>query len=155
MATKTDPLEIAKWGILVAGGYLVFKIFKGTGLIPSQQAQAAEDLNLKVDSKVWSKPTFWKQTPPSGYQSMIFNVATTDSLIKKVYDSTGWLNDCEDCIIGVLKSITYQTQYSYLADKFNQKYGRDMTTFIKDAFNSQELFPGWSHIESRPAYKKL
>ena len=154
MAQKTDPLDIAKWGILIAGGYLVFKIFKGTGLIKDVQSQAVDNLNLQIDQKVWTKPTFWKLTPPMGYESMLFTQSSTQDLIKKIHNSVGLLNDCEDCIIGILKSINYQTQYSWLAYNFYNKYGKDMTAFIKGAFNSNELYPGWQHLETRPPYKK-
>lgn len=154
MAKQTDPLEIAKWGILLAGGYLVFKIFKGTGLIPSQQQTQADNLNLSVDQKEWTKPSFWKKPAPAGYEAMGYTVSGTEKLILDVYQSVGIFNDDEDKILGVLRAINYQTQYSFLADKFLGKYGKDMTSYIKDAFNAQELYPGWSHIEKLPAYRK-
>jgi len=154
MAAKTDPFEVAKWGLLLAGGFMVYRIFQGTGLIKDAQGQAVENLNNTVDSKTWTKPTFWQQAAPSGMESVVFTTALTNDLVTKVYDSVGFFNDCEECIVGVLKQINYQTQYSWLAYNFYKKYGKDMTTYIKDAFNATELYPGWSHVESRPTYRK-
>jgi len=154
MAAKTDPLDLAKWGLLLAGGFMVYRIFQGTGLIKDATQQQVDNLNNSVDSKTWTKPNFWQQPAPSGYESMIFTAAQSEKLIKEVYDSVGFFNDCEECIVGVLKQINYQTQYSYLAYQFYKKYGKDMTTYIKDAFNATELYPGWSHVESRPTYRK-
>ena len=85
---------------------------------------------------------------------MLFTKAYTDKIVKDIYDSTGFFNDCEECIKGALKNIKYKTQYSYIADKFYLKYGKDMTAFIKDAFNANELYTSWQYLESLPSYKK-
>ena len=154
MAAKTDPLEIAKWGLLLAGGYLVFKFFKGTGLIPSAQDQQAANLNLNVDRKDWIKPDFYKKPAPSGYESPLFTAAATESMISEIYDSRGFFNDCESCIVGALRKINYKTQYSWLANAFYNKYKRDMTAYIKEGFNETELYPAWLHLDALPTYRK-
>lgn len=154
MAAKTDPLELAKYGLLIAGIYLVYKVFKGTGLIPSATDTQAADLNLKIDFKEYTKPDFYKKPAPAGYESPLFTQAATDQKITEIYNSTGFFNDCEDCIIGTLKTLTYKTQYSWLADNFYKKYKKDMTSFIKASFNEKELYPAWTHLEALPTYRK-
>jgi len=151
---KSDPLEIAKWGLLVAGGYVIFKFFKTTGLIPSAQDQQAANLNLNVDRKDWIKPDFYKKPAPAGYESPLYTVAATDSMIKDIYESRGFFDDCESCIVGTLRKIQYKTQYSWLANAFYNKYKRDMTAYIKEGFNETELYPAWLHLDALPVYRK-
>ena len=154
MATKTDPLDIAKWGILLAGGYLVFTFFKRTGLIPSATDQQASNLDIKIDSKDWTKPDFYKKPAPTGYEAILYTVSATQNMINDIYDSRGFFNDCESCIVGTLRKIQYKTQYSWLANAFYNKYKKDMTAYIREGFNETELYPAWLHLESLPVYRK-
>ena len=77
-----------------------------------------------------------------------------DKFIKDLKDSTGILNDCEECMQGLLKQINYKTQYSFIADNFLRKYGQDLTGFLKNYFSESELFPVWQHLNNIPTYKK-
>lgn len=154
MAAKTDPLDIAKWGILLAGGYLVFTFFKRTGLIPSAADQQATNLDQTVDRKDWTKADFYKKPAPSGYEVVLYTAASTERLIKDIYDSRGFFNDCESCILGTLRKLQYKTQYSWLANAFYNKYRKDMTAYIREGFNETDLYPAWLHLDSLPTYRK-
>lgn len=154
MAAKTDPLELAKYGLLAVGFYMAYRVMKGAGLIPSASDAQAADLNLKIDFKDYTKPEFYKKAPPAGYEAPLFTAAATDKLITDIYKSTGVFNDCEECIVGAIKSINYKTQYSWLAANFYKKYKKDLTSFIKEYFNEKELYPAWTHLEALPVYRK-
>ena len=160
-----NVMESAKLVAFGAGIFLLYKVFKGAGLIKtgaelqasqqaaSQEAQA-QILNLNIGTEEYSKPDFWKQPAPAGYTKYVFTATGEREIITKLWDSVGLFDDCEQCMQAQLLRINYKTQYSQLVDAFQKKYGRDLTNWLKEYYNETELFPAWQHIESRPAYKK-
>lgn len=152
---QSDPGSVFKWGLVVAGGYVVYTMLKKFGLIPSAALTEAGNLNDTIELKDYTSPNFWKQAAPSGYQSMIFTTASTPALIDKLWDAHGFFNDCEECIPAVIKQVNYKTQYSWLADNFQKKYNQDLTAYLKNYFSEQELYSSWKHLDSLPTYKKI
>ena len=155
MNKNINPIEVAKWGAVLLGGFLLFKVLRGTGLLPDKTEQKANDLNNSVTTEKWTNSNFWKLQAPAGYQSMAFTVVSTDNLITALWDSTGTFNDDEEKMQGTLRQINYKSQYSWLAYKFYEKYGKDLTGYLKDAFSAEELYPVWSYLNTLPTYKKI
>jgi hypothetical protein len=151
---KFNTEQIIQYAFIGTGFYLVYTLFKGIGIIKSPEQQAAETANAAIDFKEWTKPNFYKQPAPAGYSIILFTQSFADKLTKDLKDSTGVINDCEECMQGILKQIKYKTQYSFLADNFFKKYGQDLTAFLKDYFNEKELYPAWKHLNEIPTYKK-
>lgn len=148
---KIDPFTLLKWGGTAAAFYLGYKFLKSTGLIPSN----ATNLNDQIESKSYTLPNFWRSPAPEGKQVIILTANSVNKMIEDLWNSTGLFNDCESCMSGVLKSLHYKTQYSYLADKFFEQKGRDLTAFLKSYFNADELLPIWSYLDALPTYKSL
>ena len=158
--TQINPVMIGQWIVLGAGVFAMYKLFKGLGLIQSQQDQEAEKLNDKVLFQDYTKPTFWKQIPPAGKKVVTFS--NWENWITELEDSTaniltsiftiGIVQDEEEKMLNLIRQIEYKCQYSFLADKFQQKYGEDMTGFLKNYFNETELYPAWKHLEKLPTY---
>jgi len=162
-----NVIESAKIVAFGAGIFLLYKVFKGAGLIKtgaeaqaSQQAAnqeaQAQILNLNIGREEYSKPDFWKQPAPAGYTKYVFTPTGEKEIITKLWDAVGnWFeDDCEECMQAQLLRINYKTQYSQLVDAFRKKYNKDLTNWLKENFNETELYPAWSHIDSRPVYKK-
>lgn len=72
-------------------------------------------------------PVFYKNVPGA----ILMTRASADNMAKIIYDSIGALNDCEECVIGVFKSLKFQTQCSYLAEIFFINYKQDLLQFIR------------------------
>lgn len=155
MKQSDKPFIIFQYGIYAAGLFVVYKTLKGIGLIKSGEQQAAQNLNNTIEFKDWTTNSFYKKAAPTGYNVILFNAAGTQKLITDIYNSAGIFNDCEECIKGSLKSIKYKTQYSWLAYNFYLKYGKDMTAYIKNYFNADELYDSWLYLENLPTYKKI
>lgn len=149
-----EPGQVFKWGLVIAGGFVVYRLFSKLGFIPSKSEAEINNLNTGIELKEYTNPNFWKQTPPSGYTSMIFTQPSTDTLVNKLWEAHGLFNDCEECIPAVLKQLSYKTQYSWLADNFQKKYNQDLTAYLKNYFSADELYSSWKHIDTLPNFKK-
>ncbi len=146
---KINPFDILKWGATIAAFYIGIKTIKGLGLLPSKES----NLNENIESKNYTSPNFWKIAPPVNKLVVLLTTNAVNTLIKDIWRSVGFFNDCEECIIGVFKQLNYKTQYSYLAQKFYEQKGKDLTAFLKEHFNDKELYPIWKHLDNLPTYK--
>ena len=161
-SNKITPKDVVSWALAGAALFAIYKVLKGTGLIESKADKETEELNDKVLFKDWTKPTFWKETPPAGKKVVTF--ADWETWIKDMQDSTaniftsiitfGVIQDEEEKMLNLIRQIQYKVQYSFLADKYQQQYGEDLTGYLKNYFNEDELYPAWKHLENLPTYAK-
>lgn len=112
-------------------------------------------------SNPWD-PNFWKKASQSREVS-ILTAADVANRIKKIWDcSGGWFSgDDEACITGQITSVKTQTQVSYLADKFQQKYNTSLLLFLQKG-NSSAPWAGLStaematllqNVKNKPKYR--
>jgi hypothetical protein len=156
---KVDPIEIGKWGLIIAGGFILYKTLKGLGLIKTgaaaqeeAQEEQAESTNLTIDEKEFTTINFWKKAP-NGYRPTLIPMTGTDYLAKQIWDSYGswYSDDNEEQMQGALRTLKAKTQYSWLADRFLTVYKEDLTLFLKEHFTPEELYPVWRHLENLPS----
>jgi hypothetical protein len=158
--SKIDPIQVAKWGGVIVGGIVVFRILKGLGVIKSiqemQQSQLQSQLEVQVvnaDLQDWTKPLFWRN-PPSGYKFPQLNEQDARDWVKKMYDTMGWFNDDEEAMQGLLYRIKYQSVYSCLADLFQETYNQDMTAWLKNYYSNSELAGPFNYLYTLPTWEK-
>ena len=164
---KIDPFEIGKWALLIGGVYAGYQILKKLGIIKtgaeaqaenlsSEQQGQADLLNLTITEKDYTNVNFYKKPAPKGYVVALMPKQATDYLAKQIWDSYGswYSDDNEEQMQGAIKTLRYNTMYSFLADRFYSLYNEDLTLFLKEHFSTNELYPVWSYLNSLPAYKK-
>lgn len=130
-------------------GIIVFVlILKKIGLIKIKSKQAREASKIKdaqrqqrkvVTTTVLKsdlfKPTYWK----SQSKSSLLPEDTAKNLAKKIKKAWGFLNDDEDGIYGVFRSLTNKAQVSQLAFFYLSEYGDDLASVLVDRLNKKEL----------------
>lgn len=95
------------------------------GIKDTAQTRELDSAATAPDS-FWN-PNFWR----SRSNAMLLRVADAERLAKEIWDAFGAFNDCEECVIGVFKSLRFQTQASFLAYTFQRMYGQDLLTFLR------------------------
>lgn len=123
--------------VLVFGLYYVQKTLGGFGKvfssitdglgITTSAAQAAVDQATQQaasPSSPWS-PAFY-QSAPSG--ASLLTQAAADALAKQIWGNWFW-NDSDNAL-GAIKQCSTQSQVSFLADRFQQNYGKDLLAWI-------------------------
>jgi len=120
---KTIALVAAGAAVLYFG--LLNPVLKALGIKDSGNTTALNSVASNPYS-FWS-PNFYKLQ--SG--AVILTRASAESIAQKIRDSFGWLSDNADSVKAAFKSLTYQTQVSYLSDVFSQLYGEDLLSYIR------------------------
>lgn len=152
--------EYLKWALFIAALLIIYKLLSKFGVIgpkteEEEQEQQAETLNLNVQFKEWTNPNFYRKNAPKGYQVVLMPIQAVDYIVNQIYDSTGVFNDDEEKMTAAINIIRYKTQYSFVADRFRILKQKDLTSFLKDAFSTEELYPVWRYLENLPTYKKI
>jgi len=150
-AQSGSSSDKAMTGLIIAGGlvalFLVYKVFRGLGLIKSGQELAEEKNASNVLRAGWFKPDFYKaeieRIKKSGrsvsVKSLFPNSIYFYKDAKKIWDSKGFFKDNESAAIGVMKSYISKSEVSIFSDYFNKQYGRDLIGFMETYMNDKQL----------------
>lgn len=137
---KKQQEAIIKYGIgAVIAYFLVARpILTKFGIIKSDNLIKIEKEVLKVNSP-WN-PNYWKQF--KNYQ--LITTKVVNDMINTIENSFGVLSDNYDVILAQFKKLSYKTQVSYLADKWQQQKGTDLLSFLG---NGGGIFP-WDGLSN-------
>jgi hypothetical protein len=112
------------------------KLFGGLGSAigisdsPEQAAQkkAIEDAKnaANVTTSPWS-PVFY-QNAPAG--ARLFTQSATDDYAKTIWDSVGLFSLDISEVVGVFRNFVAKSQVSFLADRFNKLYNKDLISWL-------------------------
>jgi len=137
---KKQQEAIIKYGI---GAVLVYflvarPILTKLGIVKSDKVLSIENESLKINTP-WN-PNYWKQFN----RPIIITDNVVNDMIATIEDSFGVLSDNYDVILGQFKKLSYKSQVSYLADKWQQKKGTDFLSFLG---NGGGIFP-WDGLSN-------
>lgn len=151
--SKIDPFELAKWGLLAVGGFLVYKTLRGLGIVKSAEEKKEEQKIKSIDVGTFAplSPLYYKNllTKNKGYPIKILTSNNTKAYIANLLAAKGLINDDEAVIYRVFNSIPYQSQISYLAGQFNIKTNKDLNTYLTDILSDSEKIKLINIIESK------
>jgi len=157
---KIEPLDIAKWGIVVVGGVVVYRILRATGILKSyaemQQSNLTAANELLVENaelQDWTKPNFFNN-PPAGYEKTPNSPSALNDWVVAMKDTTGFFNDNEEAMRSLLFKIKTKDTYSQLANYFSLQYGEDLTSWLKDNYSVSELAPCFAYLNTLPTFSK-
>lgn len=125
MDKKTQE-NIIKYGIGAGLAYFLIArpILMKFGILKSDKQISIQNETLKINSP-WN-PNYWKQYS----NSKVITDAAVNDIINFIADSFGVLWDNYDGILAQFKKLSNKTQVSYLADKWQQKKGTDLLSFL-------------------------
>jgi len=119
--------------VLIGGGLValmvVNKILVALGIGKGAGGHAV-DTEQNDPGSEW-KPAYYKSLP-AGTQYYTLTASGGDLFSKQIYNAFTLFKDNFDQIMGVFNQLQTKTQVSVLADYFQQKYNRDLLTFLKD-----------------------
>lgn len=126
---------------LSAGGKILNKLLVLLGIAESKDTKEVEQFfSEEPQQNPWS-PEFWKYGPPG--QTRILTTDHADKLATGLHNAFGLLNDDEDGIYAIFKSLPTQSCVSFLAGRFYLKYGKDLYSWLRGGSWNQ---PGFDHL---------
>lgn len=156
---KIDVLEVGKYALLGTSLFLIYKLFRGTGLIKTASEEADENKVKDIDAGKFEplSPNLWKtlksKYPKNGV--MLLKQSETNKYIYDIFrSSVPLLPANKDRIFGVFNQLKYQSQVSWIADQFQKKYNKDLNTFLNigygRAFNDDDKKRLYNIISALP-----
>jgi len=94
--------------------------------VKTSQDTVSLDQQATDPGSFWN-PNFYKQIS----SPILLTRASGEALARSLYDCFGMFNDDEEQAKGIIKSLSFQTQLSYLADVFYQLYQQDLLSFLR------------------------
>jgi hypothetical protein len=145
-----DPNVIIKYGVSLAGLFIIYKLAQKVGLIPSQESkQETQNLQALQSASVWDYNKFLASLPAG---ALLLTQAGAAAYVDDLWDATGWYNDDEEKIYGVFREMKTQSQIAALAKRFNQLKNKDLYSYLRDYLNDTELLNVKTIIDQKPKY---
>ena len=123
---KLNPIEIGKYALLGTGLFLIYKLFRGTGLIKTASEEADDKKVEDIEAGKFEplSPKLWQQLkkkyPKNGV--MLLKQGQTNKYIYDIFRSNvSVLPANKDRIFGVFNQSKYQSQVSWIACQFHKK----------------------------------
>lgn len=134
--------KIVQYGLIAAGaGFVLYKfsgsfdkILQSLGLEKSQSTTNLDTAGANPASP-WS-PNFWKNAPAG---ALILTSAAANADAEQIYNSIGFLHYNPDSVKAVIKGLKTQSQVSFLADIYSQKYQKDLLSDIRGGYWNNRL----------------
>ena len=127
----SDP--VVKYGTILVAGIVVFKVFgiadKILQWLGLSDSKATKNLDAQAEDpgSFWN-PTMWQK---GGKGTLLLTEAAVEAMITQIYDAAGWIDDNEEEMIAPFKTLKTQSQASYLAYKWQQKYKTDLLKWLR------------------------
>jgi hypothetical protein len=145
-----DPNVIIKYGVTLAGLYIVYKLAQKVGIFPSQESKVeAQNLQQLEAASVWDYNKFLSSVPPG---ALLLTQAGAAAYVEDLWDATGYINDDEEAIYGVFRAMKTQSQIAALAKRFNQLKNRDLYGYLRNYLNDAEMLNIKKIIDQKPKY---
>ena len=148
--------------IAVAAGIYLFAVrplLQKFGIAKTQEDRLIETQSALPNNKNPFSPTFWK-TGPAG--TKILKIEPASQMAAKIYFAMGNFSDDESAIYGVFRSLSTQSQVSFIAMRFQDMYKIDLLEYLKrgrnqfnpaSGLNAEELAVVLNIVNKLPKYK--
>lgn len=153
MKQQDRQLFVYVGGAVAVYVFIVNPILKKLGIRTSQAIQQAQQGGINNPFN----PLFWKGKGGA----LLIKSAIVDQMTAKIYNAFTIFQDDFNAVFSVFKQLKTQSQVSYLADKFQQKYNADLITFLGngggvlpwDGLSDTQLSQIVNYVNSLPKYK--
>lgn len=148
--SSIDPNVVIKYGVTLAGLYIVYKLAQKVGIIPSQESKAeTQNLQALENASVWDYNKFLSSLPGG---ALLLTQAGAAAYVDDLWNATGYFNDDEEAIYGVFRAMRTQSQISALAKRFNQLKNQDLYSYLRNYLNDNEMLTVKKIIDQKPKY---
>lgn len=160
MASKNN-IDWQSWALIIGGGVVLLNImggvkslFESIGLKDSAETKALDTLQSEPGS--WWNPNFYKT---GGTGVLLLTQSAANAMADAIYNAFGMFNDNEEQAIGVFRLLKTQSQGSFLAKTFLDRYGMDLLTFLRgghwpqDRLSDADVSRLSNFVNSLPKYK--
>ena len=148
--SSIDPNVVIKYGVTLAGLYIVYKLAQKVGIIPSQESKAeTQNLQALENASVWDYNKFLSSLPGG---ALLLTQAGAAAYVNDLWNATGYFNDDEEAIYGVFRAMRTQSQISALAKRFNQLKNQDLYSYLRNYLNDNEMLTVKKIIDQKPKY---
>jgi len=145
-----DPNVVIKYGVTLAGLFIVYKLAQKIGIFPSAEGKAeTQNLQALETSTVWDYNKFLSSLPGG---ALLLTQAGAAAYVDDLWNATGTFNDDEEAIYGVFRAMKTQSQIAALAKRFNQIKNKDLYSYLRDYLNDTELLKVKGIIDQKPKY---
>lgn len=135
--------------IILVGGGLFFgkKILDYFGIGKDKADQTVE---TNAIAPYWSG-SYYRGFYNTGHKVYLLTQQQQKDYAKAIYDSKGFVNDDEEKVTGVFRSLHYKTQVSLLSEYFYQTYKKDLYGYLNSFLdNDKEFLPIIKIIDALP-----
>jgi len=116
--------------LLLTGGKIINKILEALGITDSKEEKQVEAMfTAGPEFNPWS-PDFWRYGPAG--QTRVLTQAAAADLATQLYFAINPINDNEDKIYAIFRSMPTQSCVSSLAEAFRNKYSKDLYNFLRE-----------------------
>jgi len=148
--SSIDPNVIIKYGVTLAGLYIVYKLAQKVGIISSQESKAeTQNLQALENASVWDYNKFLSSLPGG---ALLLTQAGAAAYVDDLWSATGYFNDDEEAIYGVFRAMRTQSQIAALAKRFNQLKNQDLYNYLRNYLNDSEMLTVKKIIDQKPKY---
>jgi hypothetical protein len=145
-----DPNVVIKYGVALAGLFIVYKLGQKLGLFPSKgEKEEKQNLQALEGATIWDYNKFLSSLPAG---AKLLTQGGAAAYVDDLWDATGTFNDDEEKIYGVFRAMKTQSQIAALAKRFNQIKNQDLYSYLKNYLNESELLTVKGIIDQKPKY---
>lgn len=137
---KLDANTVLIAGVALGGFFIVRKLLVNLGLATG--AGERRVIREQEDPNSPFKPSFYKTDAAKRNNALVLRNATATELAKKIWNALNWYADDTAAVIGVFSSLQTQSQVSYLAETFLNRYNQDLLAYLQEG---SDTFP-WNGL---------
>jgi hypothetical protein len=113
---------------------------EGLGLKKSKEDEKEEEQIKELSSSDYWKPSYYKDLINKYPKKVaLSNPNTVTEYAKQFKDTKGIINDNEEKVYGIIRSMKYGTQLSQVSERFYVMYKLDLYNFLQSFLNDSEL----------------
>jgi hypothetical protein len=115
------PIVLGVGGLIIANN-IISRIF--------DKSQEQRDNEAAATGNAW-QPNYWRDYAlKNGGYVHIIGVNGAKFSAQQIYNALRHVIDDDDVVINIFQQLNYKTQVSYLADIFQQQYGKSLYTYL-------------------------
>lgn len=152
--------ENAQTGVIIAGGVLgwivVKEVFELLGIF-KDQAEVGLD-NASTDPRSFWNPQYWRSLPAGSSYTRPITYDQAVALAAQIYNAIGWVNDNEEAVKAVFRSLPSRAAASFVVYAFGNVYGADLLSWLRggswpqDRLSDEDVFEITQFVNRLPAY---
>lgn len=152
MNQKIDYNLLMIGGLFVGGYFIIKPILEKLGLKESAD-EAAAKAKLKEQEtiyNIWGGITSLQKAAGNKKKIVLLTSSGADYNAKTINNAFGIVNDNEDQIFGVFRSLRYKSQVASIVSAYYKLFKKDLLTTLKSRLSQAEINEIINIIETKP-----